>query len=464
MFGLIFNNRATVILFVLLIGSFLVSSDEINAANISDAHIQFAYIKSVPFVKETTPEATLPNLPESERSRYVSVAVSFDHPDARQINVDPGVNARLILAEPSEYDGFSFILSGTIVSIQHVQNLLPYDWPSAYVITIDDGTAWIPVLYRGDVKALPIGEVVLVEGVFVSAGLAIHADAVYQTVATSNWYDNLPNEMVIVAVILILAGVLAVIVILFRWLSAPIAAFMIILISLTGCNLQIETIIQPNGSVSTSARMSESEENIEFFRKIPGMRRYIASWQTSLRDEGAEIENWVEGKNEFFHIQNFYPDLAQYSALGEDADTDTWVYATSYQSGNSQCFRYLAEVDPQKLYLSQPNIDATAMREINKYIDQMKFSYAVTLPGQITFSNANLVVSNRLEWQLDMKRTNQLVAESCLHFPPVEIIDWRWGWMMIGGLGLVDLGLWIIALRGSRSNFSLEKIFLKGRK
>jgi len=62
------------------------------------------------------------------------------------------------------------------------------------------------------------------------------------------------------------------------------------------------------------------------------------------------------------------------------------------------------------------------------------------------YSNNALVNGNQAEWRLDMRRTNELIVESCQHRPPVTP-DWRWGWLAIAGGGMIDIGLWILALR-----------------
>ena len=98
------------------------------------------------------------------------------------------------------------------------------------------------------------------------------------------------------------------------------------------------------------------------------------------------------------------------------------------------------------LYATPPGTDSVVVDELNKYLNQMAFTYAVNLPGRIVYSNGALVNGNRAEWRLDMRRPNEFVVESCQH-QPSAIPDWQWGWLLIVGGGVIDVGLWGLALR-----------------
>lgn len=399
---------------------------------------------ATPIWQLPTPTPPPPTLSASEANKFVAVASEFTHPESRPISEVPFV-AQTLLDNPYQFDGYQVELQGKIISLNSVQRLLPNDWPVAYILVVDDSTAWIPVLYRGNIGALNVHAHVQITGVFVAAGPAIHADVVTPLVAEIRWYDNLPRGMILALIAVLLLGIVA-LSFLFARRVFGLLTLCLLLGGLTACQLRIETVVSPNGSVTTSVYLNEDLENTDFLREIPGMRRYIASWLTQLREQGLTVENWVTGGLEHFVLQQRYSDLASLSALGEALTTDSWVYAMSYQAGDTQCFRYTARVNSQTLYTTPPGTDSAVVNEINKYLNQMEFTYAVTLPGRIVYSNNAFVNGNQAEWRLDMRRTNELIAESCQHGIPAKP-DWRWGWLAIAGGGMMDIGLWILALR-----------------
>ena len=69
----------------------------------------------------------------------------------------------------------------------------------------------------------------------------------------------------------------------------------VLLGGLTACQLQIDTIVHPSGTVTTSVHLSEALEDTEFLRELPGMKRYINSWLAQLREQGLAVANWVTG-------------------------------------------------------------------------------------------------------------------------------------------------------------------------
>lgn len=417
-------------------------------------------------------DSDLQFLSQEEHPRFVEVAQVFTHPETRQTVIDGEVSARLLLDTPSFYDGYHVKLTGNVINIRVVENLLPKNWQTAYVIFLDDGTAWVPVLYRGDVRSINYGDTLVIEGVFVAAGQAVHADLVYVDTAPSGWMNRLPVDLPfdlphdlpitlpIVLIFLLAFGIFAILVGLSRRIFSLFVIPLILLVSLTSCEIHMETIVRRDGSVRVGTKIGESIENIDFLREIPGMQRYLSSWITQLRDDQVVIENFASGEKEYFYLQSSYPSLVEFSALDQDELSDsapeTWVYATSYQTETSDCFRYLALVNPQSLYTTPPNTDQAIIREMDKQIDQLEIKYHVTLPGQILYTNADQITGNRLKWPMATNEAHQVVAESCYHRLIRETMDWTWAWLGLGGLGLVDVGLWTWALRRRKNQSKIK--------
>lgn len=444
------QHRKQISIFVALLITLIIASAMLDAQVSSangkmppgDLNLQS---NATPIWQPPTPTPPPPALPASETNKFVAVAREFTHPETRPKSEEPFV-AQTLLDEPYQFDGRQVELQGKLISINGVQRLLSYDWPFAYVLVLDDGTAWIPVLYRGYVGKLDIGGQMHVTGVFVAAGPAIHADVVTALAPATRWYDSFPQGMVPALIAVFLLGVLALGTIFTRQILKLLVASVVMLGSLTACQLQIETTVHPNGSAITSVHLSETSENVDFLREMPGMRRYISGWLAQLREQGLTVENWVAKDIEHFVLQQRYADLASLSALEDPLTADSWVYTTAYQVGDTQCFRYSARVNPQTLYTTPPGTDSSVVGEINKYLNQMEFTYAITLPGRIVYSNTTLVNGNRVEWRLDMRRPNEFIAESCQSRTSITP-DWRWGWLAIAGGSVIDIGLWILALR-----------------
>jgi hypothetical protein len=418
-----FNKKWVIVFILVVIGLSMPLNSAGSAANPNFPKGVSTDLEDPPFIfQQQTPESEMRFLPEDERDRFIDVAQVFTHPDTRRVLPDQTVSARSLIEYPENYDRYHVEISGKVISIHAVEKLLPTDWPMAYVIVIDDGTAWLSLLYRGDVSRLSGGGMVHVIGVFVNEGNAIHADVVYPEKAQADWFDrlalylpfswpdDLPVALPIATLILIFSGLLAILIGISRRIFSILLIPILVSISLTSCELQIDNIIFADGRISTSTRLSESNENVEFFYEIPGVRRYIGSWITQLRDQGMAVENWASDDREFFHLQQRHPDLASFSKVAED-EADTWVFVTSYQTGDYQCFRYLANIDPQEMYSTPPNTEQTAVNELHKYLDKMDFKYFVTLPGGITYGNHSQATGNRMTWQVNTKRPNQIVAE-----------------------------------------------------
>jgi hypothetical protein len=458
------NNKWVIGFLIVVICLLFQVGSAVNAADLKFSYSPLSgFSEPQNLLQVQTPESGIQMLPAEEQDRFIEVAQVFTHPHSRNDMLDAGLAARALIEYPLDYDGDHIRLNGKIINIWIVENLLPTGWPTAYVIVIDDGTAWLPVLYRGSVANFNIGDLLNVQGVYIGSRQAVHADVVYVEIGQYDWLSRLPVEipfdvpqglpigLIIASIGLIFLGVLAVFVGISRRLLTFLVIPLIILIGLTSCEIHIEYIVRTDGSVSVGTKVGESIENIDFLRDIPGMQRYLLSWLDHLREEGIVVDNLIVGEKEYFFLQYRYPDLESFSTLeldkNDSTEADTWVYATTYQRATADCFRYIASINPQSLYTTPPNTEQAIIREMNKQIDQIDFTYNVSLPGQIIYSNTELRTGNRLEWKMAMNQSHQVVAESCLHRHGGVIPDWTWAWVGVGGLGMVDVGLWIWAFR-----------------
>lgn len=389
---------------------------------------------------EKTPTPNIPELPRSEAEKYQLVATQFPHP-ATRITIEEPYTAQSLLTQSDKFDLSQVAIHGKVVSIQRINRLLADDWQTAYLLTVDDGSTWIQVLYRGYVEEKLQGKDVLVSGLFAAAGPAIHADLVQVLERETHWHHVLPPSSLLAFGLVVLIGLIAVFMLIKRKLAASFLISILLLSGLTACDFQVETIIRKDETATTMISLSEDHENIEFLRRIPGLGRYIQSWITQLRSQGMTVENWISGDLEYLAFSQNHPDLASLTKLDEMQPFESWVFATSYEEGDAQCYRYMAVINPSKLSTTSPGTDPNAEREIRSYISNANFAYAVSLPGVIRYANTKSIRKNRAEWRLDMERQNELIAESCYKNLP-QTINPIWFWVLILGIGVVDLGLW----------------------
>ncbi|MBW6474495.1 MAG: hypothetical protein K0B14_15320, partial [Anaerolineaceae bacterium] len=295
-------------------------------------------------IYEQTPTPQLPVLAEEDVEQYLPAVAQFSHPDKRSTIGSP-YNAQTLITNSSNYDGYHVELHGRILNIHHFGAYAIDAWADSYVITFDDGSALIQVVYRGSLYQLSNGIKAYVSGMFVADGSVIHADIVSADLPKTPWYKALPPGMVPIGLSVILLGLIAVMLLILPNKKAMSAVLVLVMFGLTGCEIHIENHIKPNGKIITSIQIMETEENVDFFRKIPGLDRYLSSWIARSREEGSLIENWVEGKNEYFYVQNSYSDFQSFMAMPEDQGdegSDSWVYVKSYPVGDEICYRYLA--------------------------------------------------------------------------------------------------------------------------
>ncbi len=186
---------------------------------------------------------------------------------------------------------------------------------------------------------------------------------------------------------------------------------------LSGCTMDVSTVINPDGSGTISVNLSEATENTDFMRRMPNMADYLNTWQDSLRKQGVLIDISRQGENEYIFLQNRFEDLEGISTpVDLPGDITTWIAVSMDSAPFETVYRYAAVVDTTTLYQAAPGIDSRAQAEVEKQLDQMLFTYSVTLPGEITYTNASRQKGNKMTWDIRMKAQNEIVAESRLRY------------------------------------------------
>ena len=225
---------------------------------------------------------------------------------------------------------------------------------------------------------------------------------------------------------------------------------------LSGCTMDVSTVINPDGSGTISVNLSEVVENTEFIRKMPNMADYLNAWRDSLRKQGILIDISRQGETEHIFLQSRFEDLDGISTpVDLPGDIKTWIAVDMDSAPFETVYRYAAVVDTTALYQGAPGIDSRAQAEVEKRLNQMRFTYSVTLPGEITYTNASRQRGNKMTWDIGMNARNEIKAESCLsHDSHTNVVKAITG-ALAGGLvlSLFLLAYGAVAYRGRAKRY-----------
>jgi hypothetical protein len=89
-------------------------------------------------------------------------------------------------------DGKTVRLIGQVTRKTLLCNLQP-NWPTALLLVVDDGSAAMPVLYRGGAESIEPGDQVEVVGAFSAAGAGISADDVRRNTSEQDLTGLMPR-------------------------------------------------------------------------------------------------------------------------------------------------------------------------------------------------------------------------------------------------------------------------------
>ena len=150
------------------------------------------------------PDAAERFLEPEDFEQLTAIASDFTHPLRRPLVTDTVTIASLVNT-PSSYAEKTVLVSGRVLKRTLLYDLMPEDWPRSYLLVVDDGTASIPVVYRGYAQEIDVGDPVEVRGYLSQQGGGIHADLVSQV----GLWTELTRSPRRLALLGILAGVVA---------------------------------------------------------------------------------------------------------------------------------------------------------------------------------------------------------------------------------------------------------------
>ena len=229
-------------------------------------------------------------------------------------------------------------------------------------------------------------------------------------------------------------------------------------VALCACDMSIDVVIHPDGTASIAAELVELAENTDFIRRMPNMADYLDAWIGSLRQAGVLIDFASRGDNEHIYLQRRVSSLEDVSApLASPAGVQTWSLAERRQEGETVTYRYQGLVDTTSLYRVAPGANQDVTSELHKELNEVRATFSVTLPGRITYSNADVVQANRAVWSLPMNGVRSIIVESRDHAVPAARAGSAaplWMWVLVGGLlvgGVAGLVLQAVNPRRART-------------
>lgn len=359
---------------------------------------------------------------DRELQKLLSVAQLYSSPRTRDEKKEI-VSPDILLSNPSRYINRTVVVTGKLSRNAKVENLFENDWAIAYVLGIWSNGKEIPVIYRGDAERLKPGDFIQVEGVFIDDGKGIHADKVLRLDIDPQAQERERLWLLRASIGVFLWLIFCTSVFLWRafrknwfnrYLLISTVLFLLVSGTLTGCTMDIVTIINPDGSSVMATTLARSREDLDFLRQMPGMAGYLDSWIRNLRNEGMLTENYLVNDQEVFFLQREFGNLNDLSATGVNQGVGSWIYVTKYIEGDKLIFRIMASVDTTVLYSGLPNLNSSAAAEIQKELDSSEMAYSFVLPGNITYHNGKLLNNNRVSWDLRLNDKNELIVESQL--------------------------------------------------
>jgi hypothetical protein len=289
----------------------------------------------------------------------------------------------------------------------------------------------ILVLHRGYIGHLKIGDKIKVEGIYFPSLQGISSHKIIQTSLISSSPDMPQTGLLRWTVLTAMWMIFSVTI--YLWMStrrdwrktykrfiSPAVALSVALI-LSACTMDFTTIIFQDGHGYITLTSGDSIENMDFLRKVPGMKGYLDALARQLNADGIQVTQWQESDKETIFLQRSFSSLAEISQLQPENTEGSWVMAEEYEEAGWKVVRYLALVDTRTLFPEISDVDAQVNDEFHKQMSQIEMNYSVVLPGEIAYHNASSQTNTKLNWRIKMNEKNMVVAEA--RYPLTTQVD-----------------------------------------
>ena len=385
-------------------------------------HLQPAIFQDISIkLPENPPNSGGQRITLREVDRLKQAAASFTDlsqiaGQIRSVSVDD------LIMKGSTYSLQPVTVGGIITRKNQIENLLEKDWPSSTMLEIGGHQKTVLVLYRGYSTPMQIGDPVQVDGIYQADSkviLAYSVRALTNNPFLENWRNLWLERLTVLTVIWMFFCAAF-----FLWrsrryhiLSTPLAVVIILALLITfstsACEVHITTVISADNTGFVTTTLSETTDNMNYLKQVPGMEAYLESWKLSLRNQGMQLDQAVNGGQEYLTFQRIFGSLDDFMQSNQGLKVQpTWVYVTRTQESGDTVFRYIALIDTRPFYANIPGIDPNAGSYIRQLFDQINMNYSVSLPGKVVYSNGQIGPANEVTWKLRMNDVNQVVVES----------------------------------------------------
>lgn len=357
---------------------------------------------------------------EDIRNRLLVISEAYSSPDSRPYAANyftwPTNNQ-----QNTDHERLTQVVQGTLAQIEKIENL-KHDWPVAYIVYIHQDSNEILGLFRGGVDNLDIGNPITAAGRYVPEGEGLHLDWLVQEPQTFVPQAARQQSSVWFIIISILVGIWTLIVVVsliskqtHQPKFTPLSLLIIGIILLTGCSVNIQTVVDTEGNGFVLTTVCEEISTFEFVRQITGIQEFLHDRITNYRSLGSAYENFVIDDKECITFQNPFSGLGNITDASESSDESSWVYITMQENGPLTTTRYTGLIDTTMLYEFYPSINPMIQSEMRKALDEVPLTFSVSLPGEIIYQNADFVDGQIAFWNIPMNASREIVVESVMH-------------------------------------------------
>jgi len=316
----------------------------------------------------------------------------------------------------------------------------------------------IPVVYYGPIDTFNYEDKLLIQGVYVKEANGVAAQHVEQ-IETKELAKPAEETLIMLrmALIVVLWGILCASIFIWKinikrwWQANPILfsstgvllTLLLLSILLSGCNIDLSTTLNRDGSGMTNVLVYESRENLNFLRSAPGISGYLSAVIKQIKKSGAVFEQYIEGDQEVFFLQRYLNNYS--SSTGNTYPLEgSWVYVQNYQEGGEDVLRFLGVIDTRTLYSNTDNLGSDVASALRDELSKIVMNYHLIIPGRLVYHNGKEEANRQVSWQIRMNDINYLVAETRF---PIQNKN---------GLSSYSMGIWITL----GILFSISTVFL----
>ncbi|MHB1326518.1 MAG: hypothetical protein ACYC0L_10080 [Thermoleophilia bacterium] len=172
----------------------------------------------------------------------------------------------------------------------------------------------------------------------------------------------------------------------------------------TGCEIEINTVLNEDGSGSTITRMIVGTDIMEKLRSAPNSESFSNSWMAAMKAEGTDtvvVDDQVTIRRDFQSPEEF--------SSSRSADQASWSQLGKVILSDGEHMYFLATFDTNTVYkVKTAGQDESARQELEKQLDESKINYSLEMPGELLSTNS----PTGLSWNLPMRQSTFLFAES----------------------------------------------------